>query len=184
MADQPIVSRVDWLRAREELLGEEKAFTKARDELAQKRRKLPWVRIEKDYEFQGPEGVESLSDLFADKGQLVVYHFMYGPDWDEGCPSCSFWADNFDGVDVHLAQRLQNQAGHRRTQGAFVDFAHDAQTLSESGALHGQVALDEFELLGQRHRVEVMFTKKASRSWAAISPVSDSRHSARVPAIW
>ena len=105
MADQPIVERADWLRARQELLDEEKAFTKARDALAQKRRKLPWVRVEKDYEFEGPQGVESLANLFAGKGQLVVYHFMYGPDWGEGCPSCSFWADNFDGIDIHLAHR-------------------------------------------------------------------------------
>ena len=105
MTDHPIVSREEWLRARKELLAEEKSFTKVRDALARKRRELPWIRIEKDYELQGPDGPESLGDLFDGKSQLVVYHFMYAPDWEEGCPSCSFWADNFDGIDVHLAHR-------------------------------------------------------------------------------
>ena len=90
MAHRPVVSKEEWIKARKEFLVEEKAFTKARDALSEKRRNLPWVRVEKDYEFQGSDGSLSLSDLFDGRNQLVVYHFMYGPDWKEGCPSCSF----------------------------------------------------------------------------------------------
>ena len=100
-----IVSRPEWLEARRKLLAQEKAFTRQRDELSASRRQLPQVLVDKPYVFDGPNGEESLSHLFAGKSQLIVYHFMYGPEWDEGCPSCSFWADNFNGVPVHLAQR-------------------------------------------------------------------------------
>lgn len=105
MRERPTVSRSEWLRERLALLAEEKALTRALDAVAKKRRDLPWVRVEKSYEFETTDGRESLSELFAGKNQLVIYHFMFGPDWPEGCPSCSFWADNFDRVDVHLAHR-------------------------------------------------------------------------------
>ncbi len=105
MTSHPVVSRQDWLAARKALLEREKAFTRARDALSAERRALPWVRIDKDYAFAGPAGRLSLGDLFGGKSQLAVYHFMLGPDWNEGCKSCSFWADNFNGIDVHLAQR-------------------------------------------------------------------------------
>ncbi len=105
MAAHPVVSRTEWLAARKALLAREKEFTRARDALSAERRKLPWVRIEKRYEFEGPEGKETLADLFGGRSQLAVYHFMLGPDWNEGCKSCSFWADNFNGIDVHLAHR-------------------------------------------------------------------------------
>ncbi|MBL8662434.1 MAG: DUF899 domain-containing protein [Candidatus Odyssella sp.] len=105
MTAHPVVSRQDWLAARKALLEREKAFTRARDALSAERRALPWVRIDKDYAFAGPAGRLSLGDLFGGRSQLAVYHFMLGPDWNEGCKSCSFWADNFDGIDVHLAQR-------------------------------------------------------------------------------
>ena len=105
MSKHNVVSRDEWTEARLELLAEEKAFTRQRDELSRKRRELPWVTVDKHYEFVGPGGTESLSDLFAGKSQLLIYHFMLGPDWDEGCTSCSFWADNFDGIDIHLAHR-------------------------------------------------------------------------------
>ena len=98
-------SRDEWLAARLELLAEEKDLTRRRDDLAAQRRALPWVRIDKDYRFEGPDGPRSMAELFDGRSQLLVYHFMYGPDWDEGCPSCSFWADTFDGLDVHLAHR-------------------------------------------------------------------------------
>jgi len=98
-------SRAEWLAAREALLLREKAHTRERDALAEARRALPAMRMTGDYVFQGPDGPESLRDLFDGKSQLLVYHFMYGADWDEGCPSCSFWADNLDGIDLHLAQR-------------------------------------------------------------------------------
>jgi len=105
MTTPRIVSQEEWLKARREFLVKEKAFTRVRDELARQRRELPWVKVEKDYVFDAPEGRVSLGDLFGGKGQLLVYHFMFGPDWNEGCPSCSFWADNYNGVDVHLAHR-------------------------------------------------------------------------------
>lgn len=105
MAAHPVVSRSEWLAARKALLDREKAFTRERDALSAERRKLPWVRVDKAYEFEGPAGKETLADLFGGKSQLAVYHFMLGPDWQEGCKSCSFWADNFNGVDVHLAHR-------------------------------------------------------------------------------
>lgn len=105
MDDHPVVSRDEWLRARKDFLTKEKEFTRLRDELSAERRALPWVKVDKDYVFQGPDGTESLADLFGDKSQLVVYHFMFGPDWQEGCKNCSFCADNYDGVTGHLAHR-------------------------------------------------------------------------------
>ena len=107
-ATQPqrkIVSRPEWLEARRKLPAAEKAFTKQRDELSASRRQLPHVLVDKPFVFDGPDGEESLSNLFAGKSQLIVYHFMYGPEWSEGCPSCSFWADNFNGFTEHLAAR-------------------------------------------------------------------------------
>jgi predicted dithiol-disulfide oxidoreductase (DUF899 family) len=92
----------EWIEARKELLAKEKEFTRSRDALAQARRDLPWERVEKNYVFDGPDGKESLSDLFAGSNQLIVYHFMFDPAEDEGCPHCSFWADTFDGIPVHL----------------------------------------------------------------------------------
>jgi predicted dithiol-disulfide oxidoreductase (DUF899 family) len=100
-----IVSHEDWIAARKAYLAEEKAFSRARDELARKRRELPWEKIEKNYVFDTPSGKQSLADLFGGKSQLIIYHFMLGPDWEAGCPSCSFLADHFDGTVVHLAQR-------------------------------------------------------------------------------
>jgi predicted dithiol-disulfide oxidoreductase (DUF899 family) len=100
-----IVSQEEWIEARKAFLAKEKEFTRARDELARQRRELPWVKVEKPYTFDAAEGRVTLGDLFGGKGQLLIYHFMMGPDWEEGCPSCSFWADNYNGVDVHLAHR-------------------------------------------------------------------------------
>jgi predicted dithiol-disulfide oxidoreductase (DUF899 family) len=98
-------SRDEWLAARRALLAKEKHLTRLQDELAAERRALPWVRVEKDYVFEGPSGQCSLSDLFAGRSQLVVYHFMLGPGWKEGCPSCSLLSDHLDGALVHLAAR-------------------------------------------------------------------------------
>lgn len=100
-----IVSRKDWTAARIAHLAEEKTFTHARAALAAKRRELPWVEIDEDYVFEGANGSTKMSDLFDGKSQLIIYHFMYGDDWPEGCPSCSFWADNFDGIAPHLQAR-------------------------------------------------------------------------------
>lgn len=105
MQNHKVVSHHEWLTVRKQLLLTEKEFTRARDRLSQQRRDLPWERVEKQYVFDGPAGRESLSQLFDGRSQLVVYHFMYGPSWEEGCKSCSFWADNFNGIIVHLNQR-------------------------------------------------------------------------------
>ncbi len=105
MENQKVVSRQEWLVARKEHLAKEKEFTRLRDQLSQQRRELPWVKVEKEYVFDGPNGKETLSELFAGRSQLLIYHFMFGPSWDEGCPSCSFWADNYNGIIVHLNHR-------------------------------------------------------------------------------
>jgi predicted dithiol-disulfide oxidoreductase (DUF899 family) len=105
MDPHKIVSHEEWLAAREKFLAKEKELTHLRDELSRQRRELPWERVEKRYVFSGLKGQESLGDLFGKHSQLVVYHFMYGPEWEQPCKSCSFWADNFDGIDVHLAHR-------------------------------------------------------------------------------
>ncbi len=105
MQNHKIVSKEEWLVARKELLAREKESTRLRDQLSAERRKLPWVKVESEYLFDTPKGQESLSDLFEGRSQLIIYHFMYGPDWAEGCPSCSFWADNFNGINIHLNHR-------------------------------------------------------------------------------
>ncbi len=96
-------TRDEWLAARLELLDEEKAVTRRSDELARKRQELPWVRIDKDYRFETAAGTAGLAALFAGRSQLIIYHFMFGPDYQAGCPSCSAIADGFDGFAVHLA---------------------------------------------------------------------------------
>ena len=106
MTDHPVATHDEWLAARRQLLAEEKDFTRLRDELSAKRRAMPWLRIDKNYRFDGPEGANlSLGDLFGGRRQLIVYHFMFAPDWEKPCKSCSFWADGYNGVIQHLAQR-------------------------------------------------------------------------------
>jgi predicted dithiol-disulfide oxidoreductase (DUF899 family) len=103
--NHPVVSHDAWIEARKQHLAKEKEFNRLRDELSAQRRELPWERVEKPYSFEGLHGRETLADLFAGRSQLVVYHFMLGPDWEAGCKGCSFWANNFNGIDVHLAHR-------------------------------------------------------------------------------
>ncbi len=103
--EHKVVSEKQWLAARKALLAKEKKFTRLRDQLNQQRRNLPWVKVDKEYVFEGPKGKETLSQLFDGTNQLIVYHFMFGPGWNEGCPHCSFWADHFDGPSLHLKQR-------------------------------------------------------------------------------
>lgn len=100
-----VVSHAEWLAARKEFLAQEKEFTRRRDDLSRQRRELPWEKVEKQYVFEGPNGKETLADLFDKRHQLIVYHFMLGPGWKEGCPSCSYLADHFDGSTIHLAHR-------------------------------------------------------------------------------
>jgi predicted dithiol-disulfide oxidoreductase (DUF899 family) len=105
MTEHKVVSQDEWLAARKELLAREKEFTRQRDALSAERRKLPWVKVEKDYTFDTPSGKKILAELFGHNSQLIVYHFMFGPGWEEGCPSCSLLGDHFDGSLVHLAHR-------------------------------------------------------------------------------
>lgn len=100
-----VVSREEWIPARLALLAQEKAHTRRTDELSRQRRELPWVRVEKPYVFHGGQGTRTLSDLFGSRSQLIVYHFMFGPDMKEGCSSCSLVADHFDPTLPHLAER-------------------------------------------------------------------------------
>src|ERR1700723_3256941 len=100
-----VVSHERWVKARKEFLAKEKEFTHAREAMAEKLRELPWEKVEKEYVFEGESGKVTLSDLFAGRSQLIVYHFMFGPEWTEGCPSCSFGMDHTDGALPHLAQR-------------------------------------------------------------------------------
>ncbi len=99
------VDEAAWLAARREFLEKEKDFTRARDELNATRRELPWMEVDKDYRFQGPGGECGLAGLFGDCSQLLLYHFMFHPDWEQACKSCSFWADGYNGFFRHLAQR-------------------------------------------------------------------------------
>lgn len=105
MTTHRIVSHQEWVNARKAFMAKEKEFTRLREELARERRDLPWERVDKDYVFDAAEGKVTLSDLFGGKSQLIVQHFMFGPDYKEGCPSCSFWTDNFEGIEGHLAAR-------------------------------------------------------------------------------
>jgi len=100
-----VVSPAEWIATRKELLRKEKEFTRLRDELSRRRRDLPWEKVEKEYVFEGPNGKQTLAGLFDGRSQLIVYHFMLGPGWEAGCPSCSYLADHFDGSLVHLANR-------------------------------------------------------------------------------
>lgn len=105
MQPKKVVSREEWLEARKALLIKEKEFTRARDAISAARRDMPWEPVEEDYAFEGPDGSRSLSDLFDGREQLMIYHFMMGPGWEAGCPSCSFLADHFEPAIVHLAAR-------------------------------------------------------------------------------
>src|SRR3954452_22354377 len=105
MTDGKVGTREDWLAARKELLAREKEHTRRGDELARERRELPWVPVEKDYAFETEDGTRTLPDLFDGHAQLLVYHLMFGPDFEAACPSCSSIADGFNGIHVHLANR-------------------------------------------------------------------------------
>ena len=104
MENHKVVSTGEWLTARKELLAKEKEFTRLRDELTRQRRDLPWEKVEKEYSFEGPDGKETLAGLFEDRSQLIIYHFMFDPDWSEGCKSCSLLADHYDRSVIHLSQ--------------------------------------------------------------------------------
>lgn len=103
--NQTVVSREQWLAARQELLAKEKEFTRQRDQLSQLRRELPWTKVEEEYQFDGETGKVSLAELFGERNQLIVYHFMFDPAWTEGCKSCSLLADHYQALGIHLEHR-------------------------------------------------------------------------------
>jgi len=103
--EHKVVTSDEWIEARKQLLIKEKEFTHLRDQLNQLRRELPWEAVSKQYVFDGPDGKQTLAELFDGRSQLVVYHFMFGPQWEAGCPHCSHWADSFNGIIVHLNHR-------------------------------------------------------------------------------
>jgi len=105
MNNHPVVAHEEWIEARKQLLAKEKEATRVRDEVSRLRRELPWEKVEKNYRFDGPDGEQSLADLFDGKNQLLVYHFMFDPEWGEGCKSCSFLADHYDRSIIHLCHR-------------------------------------------------------------------------------
>jgi predicted dithiol-disulfide oxidoreductase (DUF899 family) len=105
MTDHTIVTHEEWVAARQRLLAKEKEFLRLRDQLSQERRELPWERVRKPYTFESTNGSQTLAELFDGRSQLIVYHFMFAPEWDAGCPGCSFWADSFNDVITHLNQR-------------------------------------------------------------------------------
>ena len=127
MQSHRIVSREEWIAARKAHLAHEKELTQARERLNEERRALPWVKVDKDYLFDGPAGKLRLADLFKGRSQLVVQHFMFAPEWNEGCKSCSFWADGFERMIPHLAARDTTMVAisraprgeARRVQGAY-----------------------------------------------------------------
>ena len=105
MKEHKVVTEKDWIAARKALLVKEKKFTRLRDQLNQQRRNLPWVKVDKEYVFDGPKGKETLAELFGSNSQLLVYHFMFSPVGKEACPHCSFWCDHYDATLLHLNQR-------------------------------------------------------------------------------
>jgi predicted dithiol-disulfide oxidoreductase (DUF899 family) len=169
MTDHEVVSREQWVAARRQFLAREKEFTRQRDELSRQRRELPWERVDKGYVFEGPTGKVTLSDLFAGKSQLVVYHFMFAPDSDAGCRGCSFWADNYNGIIPHLEQRdvsfvaisrapmSKLQAFAKRmgwsfkwVSGADTDFNYDYQASFRDADLARESAVYNYERMSDR----------------------------------
>jgi len=169
MNDHQVVSREEWVESRRRFLAKEKEFTRLRDELSKERRQLPWERVEKRYVFEGPGGNLTLSDLFAGKSQLVVYHFMFAPDSDTGCRGCSFWADNYNGIIPHLEQRDVSFAAISRAplsklqafaarmgwsfkwvSGANTDFNYDYQASFREEDLERESAIYNYERLRDR----------------------------------
>src|SRR5215207_7895116 len=105
MTSHKIVTKQQWTEARVAHLAKEKEITRLRDELSRERRELPWVKVDKNYVFDGPDGKVTLAELFDGRGQLIVYHFMFDPEWSQGCKSCSFVADHYNPAVIHLAHR-------------------------------------------------------------------------------
>jgi predicted dithiol-disulfide oxidoreductase (DUF899 family) len=173
-----VVNTDEWLTARRELLAKEKQFTRLRDELSQQRRDLPWAAVTKQYTFDGGDGARTLAELFDGRSQLIVYHFMFLPTWDEGCEHCSFWADNFDGIPVHLNQRDVSFAAISRapypkiaTYQARMDWSFDWLSSFESDFNHD---------FGVSFTAEEMDTKTAVYNYVTQDPYMQDREGVSV----
>lgn len=167
-----VVTYEEWRAARQDLLAREKEHTRLGDDLARQRRNLPWVRVDKDYVFRTADGPRTLEGLFAGRSQLVVYHFMFGPDWDAGCPVCSSIADSFDGVLTQLAARdvtmigmsrapIEKLLAYRRRMGWHFDWAstYDSDFNDDFGHSHSRERVDS-ELGGQTPEVPARFASQ------------------------
>ena len=154
-----IGTREQWLAARRELLDKEKELTRRGDELARERRELPWVPVEEEYEFEGPDGTHGLGDLFAGRSQLLVYHLMFGPDDDAACPGCSFTADSLAGAVVHLENRdvsfvavsrapLERLLAYRKRMGWSFPWVSSPGHFNRDFAMYGDFPLNDMELHG------------------------------------
>ena len=180
MTDHKTGTREEWLAARLELLEAEKALTRRSDELARRRQELPWVRIEKEYRFETDEGSASLQGLFRGRSQLLVYHFMFGPEYTAGCPSCSAIADGFDGSVVHLENHdvaftavsrapIEKLQAYKRRMGWSFPWAssYGSDFNYDFGVAYTEEQLSAVERSGE---VEYNFTKDAWPSFSAVSP--------------
>ena len=185
-----IVSADQWRAARLALLEKEKAFTRASDALSAARRALPWEKVATDYVFEGARGSVTLADLFRGRSQLIVYHFMFGPDWDAGCKSCSFWADNFDPTVVHLRARdtnlvaisrapYQRLAAYRERMGWSFEWVSVAgNSFNRDFAVSFRRARDARQQLQFRHaafrrRGGARHQRVRARGWRALSYLFD-----------
>lgn len=179
LASHPVVSSDQWLAARRELLEKEKEVTRLNDQLSALRRELPWVKVDKDYRFDTLEGPQTLTDLFEGSSQLIVYHFMYGPGWKEGCDGCSFLSDHFDGANLHLPHHdVTLLAVSRAPLAEFLpykkrmgwkfkwvsshgsDFNFDFHASSEEGQerfLYNYEAMDPVYAGGEHHGISVFY---------------------------
>ena len=168
MQPHKIVSREEWIEARKAHMAHEKEFTKARDRLVEERQALPWVKVDKDYAFEGPNGKVGLAELFAGHNQLVVQHFMFAPDWDAGCKSCSFWADGFERMIPHLAARDTTLV--ENTPIDYLDFA------SPESGLGSKIGLDATNKLppethrewGKKIAMDPDIIKKVTENWSRL----------------
>jgi predicted dithiol-disulfide oxidoreductase (DUF899 family) len=169
LKDHKIVPENEWFESRKALLKKEKEFTISRDQLSQQRRDLPWMAVNKEYVFEGPNGKQTLSELFDGKSQLIVYHFMFDPSWEAACLHCSFWADNFNGIIVHLEPK---RCDHDR---CFSGPIQQASRVPEADGLGFQMGF----LLAIQISISITTCHSNRKSWPRKKPSTTSLHKTR-----